>query len=36
MSPERYAAELREYTQRMAADSRFVGSTEFASDYAQS
>jgi hypothetical protein len=34
MSPERYAAELREYTQRMAADSRFIGMCVFASDYA--
>ena len=34
MSPERYAAELREYNVRMAADSRFVGSTVFALDYA--
>lgn len=34
MSPERYAAELREYTWRMAADSRFKGDCVFALDCA--
>lgn len=34
MPPERYAAELAEYTQRMSADPRFVGCCVFASDFA--
>jgi len=34
MPPERYAAELAEYTNRMSADPRFVGCCVFASDYA--
>jgi len=33
MPPERYAAELREYTARMSADPRFVGNCVFASDF---
>lgn len=34
MRPERYADELREYTERMAADGRFVGGAVFALDFA--
>lgn len=34
MPPERYAAELAEYTSRMSADPRFVGCCVFASDFA--
>lgn len=34
MSPERYAAELADYTMRMSEDARFVGNCVFASDYA--
>jgi hypothetical protein len=33
MPPERYAAELWEYTNRMSADPRFVGCCVFASDF---
>ncbi len=33
MPPERYAAELTEYTNRMSADPRFVGCCVFASDF---
>lgn len=33
-SPEQYAAELKEYADRMAQDKRFIGGTPFASDYA--
>jgi hypothetical protein len=34
MPPDRYAAELADYTTRMSADSRFVGCAVFAADYA--
>lgn len=33
-SPEQYASELAEYVGRMSTDSRFVGCTVFAADYA--
>ena len=33
-SPERYATELADYVGRMSADSRFVGCTVFAADFA--